>query len=151
MMSLTEAEQIADDCIRQAVGWADLIKPSNKLKEIGVVDDTARGAVNDEIVTNPEIGVASVDHQLEADELSFTINSKFFELRDEIFNKADEIGANALRLTIVATRNETRIKVEAPAKRKVSRITEKTIKRKKKAAENLLRAKTDNEKESNKK
>lgn len=88
MLSLLQAAQIAGDCIRLAVGWNGPISPSDKLKNIGVVDSDAREAVNDEIVTNETKGVRSAGHQLGPSDLTFTIESKFFELRDEIFEKA---------------------------------------------------------------
>jgi hypothetical protein len=88
MLTTTEAEQIARDCIRQATGFGGPILPSSVLKTVGVVDDDMREAVNDDIVTDNSIGVLAYEHTLGPNDLTFTINSLFFELRDEISSEA---------------------------------------------------------------
>src|SRR5262249_20651102 len=82
------ASRIVRDCIRVAVGHTGPIEASDKLQDVGVVDADAREALNDEIVTNPEDGVLSEGHRLGPDDLTFTIATKVFELRDEVFEKA---------------------------------------------------------------
>ena len=88
MLTTIQAEQIGRDCIRQATGFSGSILPSSVLNTIGVVDSDAREAVNDESVTNPSIGVNNYGPQLGASTLTFTTLSHFFELTDEIFEKA---------------------------------------------------------------
>ena len=88
MLTLVQASQIVRDCIREAVGWAGPIEASNKLNEVGVLDDDNREALNDEIVTNPAKGVQSEGHQIDPDALTFSTETKVFELRDEVFEKA---------------------------------------------------------------
>lgn len=88
MLTLVEASKIVRECIRQAVGWTGPIEAGDKLEKVGIVDLTAREALNDEIVTNPTKGVPSKGHRLGPDELTFTPATKVFELRDEVFEKA---------------------------------------------------------------
>lgn len=88
MLSLIQARKIAVDCIRQATGFSGEIKTSSVLKDIGVVDADARSAVNDDIVTDINIGVQHYGHVLAPSALTFTINSQLFQLRDEIAAKA---------------------------------------------------------------
>jgi hypothetical protein len=88
MLSLLQAAQIVGDCIRVAVGFSGPIMPDDKLSDVGIVDDDARDALNDEIVTNKTKGVRSAGHSLGPSDLSFTIDNMVFELRDEVFEKA---------------------------------------------------------------
>ncbi|MDQ1639082.1 MAG: hypothetical protein QOF62_2421 [Pyrinomonadaceae bacterium] len=88
MLTLVQASRIVRDCIRVAVGFTGPIEASDKLQDVGIVDLDAREALNDEIVTNREKGVQSEGHRLGADDLTFTIATKVFELRDEVFEKA---------------------------------------------------------------
>ncbi len=88
MLSLTDSEKIGRACIRQATGFSGAILPGSVLKKVGVVDSDAREAVNDEIVNNSEIGVKKFGHKLGPSALTFTPDSHFFELRDEISAKA---------------------------------------------------------------
>jgi len=88
MLTTIQAAQIARECIRQATGFSGPINPDSVLNTIGVVDGDAREAVNDDIVTDPDKGVKHFGHQLGPSDLTFTTESEFFELRDEIFNKA---------------------------------------------------------------
>lgn len=88
MLTLVQASRIVRDCIRVAVGWTGPIEPSDKLQDVGIVDADAREALNDEIVTNKSKGVQSEGHQLSPDDLTFTIGTRVFELRDEVFEKA---------------------------------------------------------------
>lgn len=88
MLTLVQASRIVRDCIRVAVGFAGPIEASDKLQDVGIVDADAREALNDEIVTNTEKGVQSEGHRLGADDLTFTIATRVFELRDEVFEKA---------------------------------------------------------------
>jgi hypothetical protein len=93
MNKLTEsqAQQIAEDCIRQATGFDGQIATESTLSDIGVDDDDARDAVNDDIVTNKDKGVRRFGFELGPDDLTFTTASKFFELRDEISKDATTI------------------------------------------------------------
>lgn len=88
MLSLLQAAQIVGDCIRVAVGFSGPILPGDELSDVGIVDTDAREALNDEIVTNPQTGVRSAGHTLGPNDLTFTISTRFFELRDEVFEKA---------------------------------------------------------------
>jgi len=88
MLTLVQASRIVRDCIRVAVGFTGPIEASDKLQDVGIVDADAREALNDEIVTNKEEGVQSEGHRLGADDLTFTISTRVFELRDEVFEKA---------------------------------------------------------------
>ena|SRR5437588_3215993 len=88
MLTLVQASRIVRDCIRVAVGWSGPINGGDKLKEVGIVDADAREALNDEIVTNKSKGVQSEGHRLGADDLTFTVATRVFELRDEVFEKA---------------------------------------------------------------
>lgn len=88
MLSLVQASRIVRDCIRVAVGFSGPIEGGDKLKDVGIVDADAREALNDELVTNAEKGVRSEGHRLDADDLIFTIDTRVFELRDEVFEKA---------------------------------------------------------------
>lgn len=88
MLTLVQASRIVRDCIRVAVGWTGPIEAGDKLKNVGIVDADARDALNDEIVTNKTKGVRSEGHRLGPDDLTFTIETKVFELRDEVFDKA---------------------------------------------------------------
>ena|SRR5690348_3736041 len=88
MLTLVQASRIVRDCIRVAVGHTGPIEASDKLQDVGIVDADAREALNDEIVTNPEDGVPSEGHRLGPDDLTFTIATRVFELRDEVFEKA---------------------------------------------------------------
>jgi hypothetical protein len=88
MLSLVQASRIVRDCIRVSVGHTGPISASDKLQDVGIVDADAREALNDEIVTNPDKGVPSEGHRLGPDDLTFTIATRVFELRDEVFEKA---------------------------------------------------------------
>ena len=99
MLTLVQASRIVRDCIRVAVGHPGPIEASDKLQDVGVVDGDAREALNDEIVTNPEDGVPSEGHRLGPDDLTFTIATRVFELRDEVFEKA--VPSNALLNALV--------------------------------------------------
>lgn len=88
MLTLVQASRIVRDCIRVAVGHTGPIEASDKLQDVGIVDADAREALNDEIVTNPKKGVRSEGHRLGPDDLTFTIATRVFELRDEVFEKA---------------------------------------------------------------
>lgn len=88
MLTLVQASRIVRDCIREAVGWTGPIEASNKLNEVGVLDDDNREALNDEIATNPDKGVQSEGHHLNPDALTFSTETRVFELRDEVFEKA---------------------------------------------------------------
>jgi len=70
------------------VGHTGPIEASDKLQDVGIVDADSREALNDEIVTNPDKGVPSEGHRLGPDDLTFTIATRVFELRDEVFEKA---------------------------------------------------------------
>lgn len=88
MLTLVQASRIVRDCIRVAVGFGGPIEGGDKLKDVGIVDADAREALNDELVTNEEKGVRSEGHRLGPDDLIFTIETRVFELRDEVFEKA---------------------------------------------------------------
>src|SRR5215212_2522431 len=95
MLNAVQAGIIVDACIRQAVGFGGPIQGHNKLREVGIVDPDAREALNDVIVTFPNIGVLSRDHRLEPDDLTFTIDTTVVELRVEVRQKAVPIAAPA--------------------------------------------------------
>ena len=99
MLTLVQASRIVRDCIRVAVGHTGPIEASDKLQDVGIVDADAREALNDEIVTNPDDGVPSEGHRLGPDDLTFTIATRVFELRDEVFEKA--VPSNALLNALV--------------------------------------------------
>ena len=99
MLTLVQASRIVRDCIRAAVGFSGPIEASDKLKDVGIVDADAREALNDEIVTNKNKGVPSEGHRLGPDDLTFTIATRVFELRDEVFEKA--VPGNAFLNTLV--------------------------------------------------
>jgi hypothetical protein len=88
MLTATQAASVARECIKQATGFSGSILASSVLKNVGVVDLDAREAVNEDIVTDTVKGVQRFGYELGAMSLTFTINSKFFELRDEIVQKA---------------------------------------------------------------
>lgn len=88
MLNAVEAEIIVNDCIRQAVGFSGPIEAHYKLSDVGIVDSDAREALNDEIVTNPTKGVRSRNHVLGPDDLTFTTDTKVFELHIEVRQKA---------------------------------------------------------------
>lgn len=88
MLSLVQSSRIVRDCIRVATGFAGPIEANDKLQDVGIVDADAREALNDEIVTNETKGVQSEGHRLGPDDLTFTITTRVFQLRDEVFEKA---------------------------------------------------------------
>ncbi len=118
MLTTIQSEQIGRDCIRQATGFAGPILPSSVLNTVGVVDGETRDAVNDEIVTNSDIGVKNFGHKLGPSELSFTPASQFFELTDEIFEKA--VPSQQLALTATSKNKNIKKKKTKTGKKKIT-------------------------------
>src|SRR5215208_2987530 len=89
-MTLTavEAEEIVADCIRSAVGWDGLISGSNKLSQVGIVDDEAVDALIDEIVTNAEVGVPSKGHEIDPESLDLTTSTRVSQTQVQVIENA---------------------------------------------------------------
>jgi hypothetical protein len=93
MLTSPQAEKIVRDCIRSASGFSGPIGVGKKLSEVGIKDVDSKRALNDEIVTNSEIGVQSKGYELGPQDLDFTTATKVFELRDQVSDKATPVEA----------------------------------------------------------
>lgn len=117
MLTAIEAAVITTDCIRQAVGWTGVIRGGNLLLEVGVVDQDARDAVNDTIVTSPTKGVLSENHRLGPNDLTFTINSTVADLATEIMMKAVPLTFSPQLLMAAAKKRSQKAKGKKAKKR----------------------------------
>ncbi len=132
MLTGNQAEQITTDCIRRATGYSGQIKTNSVLNTVGVVDAEAREAVNDEIVTASDIGVKRFGYRLGQSDLTFTSESKFFELRDEIAAKATQKQEESLGESIAASAASTVENKKDKKKKEKADTKGKTTKSKKK-------------------
>ena len=143
MLTTIQAAKIARDCIRQATGHNGPINPDSVLNTVGVADPVAREAVNDDIVTDQDIGVNHFEHELGPSDLTFTTESEFFELRDEIVEKAVPIEQdNNEEVMLTNSASTTKDKSKKKEKSKDSKAKSKK--------KNVVKSKSKEEKKNDK-